>query len=80
MDLQAVPTQVDSWPVEDRLLEQIWDGLLNQGHEPGLTEDQKAEVELRLAGDDAAQDDVVSREEIKSADLKRAEGVGWERK
>ena len=74
MDLQVVLTQVASWSVEDRLrlMEQIWDGLLNQGHEPELTAAQKAEIDRRLADDDAAPDDVVSWEEVKADALGRA--------
>lgn len=74
MDLQAVLTQVESWSVEDRLrlMEQIWDGLLDQGHEPGLSEAQVAEIDRRLAEDDAAPDDVVSWEQVKAEALGRA--------
>ena len=74
MDLQAVLTQVESWSVEDRLrlMEQIWDGLLDQGHEPRLSEAQVAEIDRRLAEDDAAPDDVVSWEQVKAEALGRA--------
>jgi putative addiction module component (TIGR02574 family) len=74
MDLQSVLVAVESWPVEDRLqlMDNIWAGLLDQGHEPELTEEQMAELERRLAEDDAAPDDVVSWEDVKAAALKRA--------
>jgi putative addiction module component (TIGR02574 family) len=74
MDLRAVLTQVESWSVEDRLrlMDRIWDGLLNQGYEPGLTEEQRAEIDRRLAEDDAAPGDVVSWEEVEAEALKRA--------
>jgi putative addiction module component (TIGR02574 family) len=74
MDLQSIITQVESWSVEDRLrlMEQIWEGLLNEGHEPGLTEEQRAEIDRRIAEDEAAPDDVVSWEEVRSDALKRA--------
>jgi putative addiction module component (TIGR02574 family) len=74
MDLQTVLAQVESWPVEDRLrlMEQIWDGLLGQGPEPELTEVQKAEIDRRLADDDAAPDDVVSWDEVRADALRRA--------
>jgi putative addiction module component (TIGR02574 family) len=73
MNLQAVLTHVESWSVEDRLqlMEQIWDGLLSQGHEPGLTEEQMAEIDRRIAEDDAAPDDVVSWDVVRSEALKR---------
>jgi putative addiction module component (TIGR02574 family) len=74
MDLQTVLTAVESWPTEDRLrlMERIWDGLLGQGHEPGLTEAQRAEIDRRLADDDAAPDDVFTWEEVKAEAFKRA--------
>jgi putative addiction module component (TIGR02574 family) len=74
MDLQTVLSQVETWPVEDRLrlMDQIWDGLLDRGHEPGLTDAEKAEIDQRLAEDDTAPDDVVSWEEVKAAALERA--------
>ena len=74
MDLQTVLIQVESWSVEARLrlMEQIWDGLLNHGDEPGLAEEEKAEIDRRLADDDAAPGDVVSWDEVKSAAFKRA--------
>jgi len=74
MELQTILTEVDSWPVEDRLrlMEQIWDGILPLGYEPGLTDAQKAEIDLRLAEDDASPDDVVSSEEVLGAALARA--------
>jgi len=74
MDLQAVLSQVEAWSVEDRLrlMDEIWSGLLDQGYEPGLTDSQHAEVERRLADDDAAPDDVVSWEEVKAEAVARA--------
>ena len=74
MDLQTVLTQVESWPPEDRLrlMERIWDGLIGEGHDPALTEEQRAEIDRRLADDDAAPDDVVTWEEVKAEALKRA--------
>jgi putative addiction module component (TIGR02574 family) len=74
MDLQTILTQVESWPVEDRLrlMEQIWDGLVNEGYESGLTEVQKTEIDRRLAEDDATPDDVVSSDEVKAQALRRA--------
>ncbi len=48
----------------------IWESLLDQGYEPELTAAQKAEIDRRLAEDDAAPDDVVSWEEVKAAALR----------
>ena len=74
MDLQSVLTAVESWPVEERLrlMDGIWDGLLKQGREPELTAAQEAEIDCRIAEDNAAPDDVVSWDEVKAEALKRA--------
>ncbi len=74
MDLQTVLTAVESWPAQDRLrlVEQIWDGLLEEGLEPALTEAQQAEIERRLEEDDQAPNDVVSWSEVKAEALRRA--------
>ncbi|MBV8076200.1 MAG: addiction module protein [Planctomycetaceae bacterium] len=73
MDLKTVLTATDSWPVEDRirLMHELWDRLVDRGYEPVLTEEQKAELDRRLAEDDAAPDDVVSWEEVKAQALAR---------
>jgi putative addiction module component (TIGR02574 family) len=73
MDLQAVLSEVDSWPVQDRiqLVQEVWDRLADQGFEPGLSEEEKAELDRRLAEDDEAPDDVVSWEEVKAQALAR---------
>ena len=51
MDLQTVLTEVDTWPIEDRirLVQEVWDRLAGQGHEPALSDAMKAEVDRRLA-------------------------------
>ena len=68
MDLQTVLTEVDSWSVGDRirLLNELWDRLAEAGQEPGLSDEQKAELDHRLAEDDAAPDDVVSWDVVKA--------------
>jgi putative addiction module component (TIGR02574 family) len=73
MDLKTVLTETESWPVEDRirLLHELWDWLVERGYEPELTEEQKAELDRRLAEDDTAPDDVVSWEEVKAQALAR---------
>lgn len=76
MDLQSVLEEVESWSVEDRLrlMERIWDGMLgpDRGDETGLTEAQRAEIDRRLADDDANPDDTVTWQEVKAEALKRA--------
>jgi len=51
MDLKTILSETDSWPVEDRLrlMRDLWDRLVDQGYEPELTEEQKAELD-RLFG------------------------------
>ena len=51
MDVTAVLREVERWPVEDRirLVEEVWDRLVDQGHEPELTDEFKAELDRRLA-------------------------------
>jgi putative addiction module component (TIGR02574 family) len=73
VDVNAVLHEVESWPVEDRirLVHELWDRVVAQGHEPELTEEQKAELDRRLADDDASPDDVVSWDEVKTQALAR---------
>jgi putative addiction module component (TIGR02574 family) len=73
MDLKAVITETDSWPVEERvrLVHELLDRLVDRGYEPELTEEQKAELDRRLAEDASAPDDIVSWEEVKAQALAR---------
>ena len=73
MDVKAVLTETDSWSVEEhlRLIQELWDRLVDRGYEPELTEEQKSELDRRLAEDDAAPDDVVPWEEVKVQALAR---------
>ena len=73
MDLQTVLNVIDSWPVEDRiqLVQEVWDRLADQGNEPGLGEEEKAELDRRVAEDDATPDDVVPWGEVKAEALAR---------
>jgi putative addiction module component (TIGR02574 family) len=50
MDLQSVLREVDAWPVNDRiqLANALWDRLVDEGHEPGLGDDLKAELDRRI--------------------------------
>jgi putative addiction module component (TIGR02574 family) len=71
MDINAVLQEVGAWPIADRLrlVHEVWDGLVDGGYEPGLTDEQKAELDRRLAEDDAAPDDVVPWDEVKAQAL-----------
>lgn len=73
MEMAAILREVDSWPPEDRirLVQEVWDRLVDRGDEPGLTEELKAELDRRLADDEAAPDDVVPWEQAKAEALAR---------
>jgi putative addiction module component (TIGR02574 family) len=73
MDFHTVLTEVDAWPVGDRirLINELWDRLVQDGHEPELSEEIKAELDRRLEEDDAAPEDVVPWEEVKIQALAR---------
>ena len=66
MDLSTVMTAVGSWPVDDRLrlIEEIWDGLADEGYEPELTDELKAKLDRRLAALDANPQNVTTWEAI----------------
>ena len=68
MDLKTVLTTVESWPAEDRLrlIEEVWDGLSDEGYEPELADDLKALLDRRLADLDADPGNVLAWDEIKS--------------
>ncbi len=74
MRFQSVLREVSTWPPEDRmrLVHDVWDQLLDLGFEPDPSEDLKAELDRRLAADDAAPGDVVSWETVKAEALTRA--------
>jgi putative addiction module component (TIGR02574 family) len=67
MDLSTVIGEVGAWPVEDRLrlMEEIWDGLLDEGYEPELTEELRMKLDRRLEALDANPEDVTTWEAIK---------------
>jgi putative addiction module component (TIGR02574 family) len=53
------------------LVEAIWDGIVNRGAAPSLTEAQKIELDRRLADHLANPNDVVSWSEVKAAALSK---------
>jgi putative addiction module component (TIGR02574 family) len=74
VDLTSVLHEVDRWPVEDqiRLVQEIWNRLVDQGYDAELSANLKAELDRRLADNDAAPEDVVPSEEIKAQALGHA--------
>jgi putative addiction module component (TIGR02574 family) len=50
MNLQAVITEVESWPMEDRLqlIEELWDRIATAPEVAVLTDHQKQDLQRRL--------------------------------
>jgi putative addiction module component (TIGR02574 family) len=73
MDLRTVLTEVDSWPVEDRirLVQEVWDRIADQGHEPKLSDEFKAELDRRLAAHQANPEAAIPWEEVEAKALAR---------
>ena len=67
MELQEVLSAIGNWPIEDRLrlMEEIWDGLIDHGFEPEVTQDLKEKLDRRLDSLDINPDDVTTWEAIK---------------
>jgi len=74
MDVMSVLREVETWTIEDRTLlaNQLWDRLIDEGIQPEISEEQLAELDRRLAADEATPDDVVSWDEVKNDALTRA--------
>ena len=68
MDLAAVLKEVNGWPAEERmrLVETVWDQLIDTGFEPELTEAQKAELDRRIAALEADPSRAIPLEEAKA--------------
>jgi putative addiction module component (TIGR02574 family) len=73
MDYQAVLDEVESWPIGDRirLVQDVWDRIGEQGHEPGLTAEMKAELDRRIEAMDRDPSSGVPWEEVKARALER---------
>jgi putative addiction module component (TIGR02574 family) len=73
MDYQSILNEVESWPIDDRvrLVQDVWDRLADQGYEPVLTEEMKAELDRRLAEMDRFPDAGVAWKEVKARVLGR---------
>jgi len=58
MDLPSVLREVDTWPVEDRMLlvQELCDRLVDQGYEAEISEELRDELDRRLGADEAAPD------------------------
>jgi putative addiction module component (TIGR02574 family) len=73
MDLQTVLTEVESWPIEDRiqLVQEVWDRLVDQGNEPVFSDELKAELDRRLAAHRANPGAAVPWEQVEAEALAR---------
>lgn len=68
MDVHSVFSEVNTWPVEDRirLMEQIWENLVEENSPPTLGAELKAELDRRCDGLDRNPDAVVSWEAVEA--------------
>ena len=73
MDFQTVLSELDAWPVEDRirLVQEIWDRLADQGHQPELSNEMKAEIDRRLASHAADPEAAIPWEQVEAEALAR---------
>jgi len=73
MDLHTVLTEIATWPVEDRirLVHEVWDQIAEQGHDPELSEETKAELDRRIEAMDRDPNAGVPWEEVKACVLGR---------
>ncbi len=73
MDYQSVLNEVETWPIDDRirLVQDVWDRLVDQGYEPELTEEMKAELDRRVEETDRNPGSGVPWEDVKARVLGR---------
>jgi len=73
MDYQTVLNEVESWPIDDRvrLVQDVWNQLVDRGYEPGLTEEMKAELDRRIEEMDRNPNAGVPWEDVKARVLER---------
>ncbi len=76
MDYHTILSEVESWPLDDRLrlVEDVWDRLADQGYEPELTEEMRAELDRRRSELDDNPELGVPWEEVKARVLRRFKG------
>ncbi len=73
MNVTSVLTEVDRWPVEERirLVQELWDRLVEQGEEPELDDELKAELDRRMAAHRANPDAAIPWERVEAEALAR---------
>jgi putative addiction module component (TIGR02574 family) len=76
MDYQAILLEVEALPIDDRmrLVQDVWDGLVEHGHEPELTEELKTELDHRIEEMDRNPDAGIPWEIVKARVLGRFQG------
>lgn len=73
MDYQTILTEVDPWPIDDRLrlVQDLWDRLAGEGPEPEITEEMKAELDRRIEELDRDPGAGIPWEEVKARAFER---------
>ena len=73
MDFSTTLTAISALSLDDRirLVEAVWDSIAAEQPTPPLTDAQRKELDRRLAAHQAAPDDVVPWEEVKSQAMAR---------
>lgn len=73
MDIQAIFSEVNTWAAEDRvrLMEHLWDQLADQGYQPTLTDELRAELDRRCAELDRDPDSAIPWETVRDRALQR---------
>jgi putative addiction module component (TIGR02574 family) len=73
MDYEAVLSAIAFWPVDDRirLVHDVWDRLVDEGHDPELTDAIKAELDRRIAELDRDPDSGIPWDVVKARVLGR---------
>jgi putative addiction module component (TIGR02574 family) len=68
VDVNAVLREIETWTLEDQvqLAQELWDRIEGLCPEPELTEEQKAELDRRLAAYEANPDSGSSWEDVKA--------------
>jgi putative addiction module component (TIGR02574 family) len=66
MDMATALSEIEAWPIDERVefVQTVWDRIVDSGWQPTLSDPQKAELDRRLAALEADPKNVVTWEEI----------------
>ena len=69
MDISATLNEIAALKVEDRILlvQAIWDSIAAEEAYPELTDEQKQELDNRIAESDAESDNVMTWQEVRNS-------------